>query len=330
MSHADFRPKRRSGVVPSGKPRRKIPLLRILLLLILAFFVYLKFDSLWTGIRALNPVALWDRAFGGDRAAPDARSHPVWSADSSQFSLECPGGLRGCCDTAPRSGAGVCREAAALLAKARARGLLPPASSATPESPLRLHARARVSRAARDFFELTALQGRVSGKKDGAFSLRKNSAGVWCDARHLCLSRSAPRSPLALGRLLHGPDSLGARWVSASSAVHPVLSGRITAIDSAPVPGSPGRKGARVRLYHGGELYTSYEPLRLVPAGVRPGAMVTPGTVLGEAPWLAAGYTVYLRARRAGLNLDPAEFFSMQPKAAAEEADTAAVPESPR
>jgi hypothetical protein len=323
MSHADFRPKRRSGVVPSGRPRRKIPLLRILLLLLLAFFVYLKFDSLWTGIRALNPVALWDRAFGGDRVAPDARAHPVWSADSSRFSLECPGGLRGCCDTAPRSGAGVCREAAALLAKARARGLLPPASSATPESPLRLHARAGVSRAAQGFFELTALQGRASGKTGGAFALRKNSAGIWCDARHLCLSRSAPRSPLALGRLLRGPDSLGAaRWVSASSAVHPVLSGRIAAIDS--VPG-----GARVRLYHGGELYTSYEPLRFVPAGLRPGAMVTPGSVLGEAPWLAAGYTVYLRVRRAGLNLDPAEFFSIQPVAAAEEADTAAIPDSP-
>jgi hypothetical protein len=320
MSQADFRPKRRSGVVPSGKPRRKIPLLRILLLLLIAFFVYLKFDSLWAGVRALNPVALWDRAFGGDRAAPDDRARPAWSADSSEFSLECPLGLRNCCETVPRSGAGVCREAGALLAKARARGLVPPAASEAAESRLRLRARAGVSRAGHGFFELTALQGRASGKTGAPFALRKNASGIWCDARHLCLSRPSPRSPLASGKLLGVPGSPGAaRWVSASSAVHPVLSGRVTTVDS--VPG-----GARVRIYHGGELYTSYEPLRLA-AGAKPGAMVTPGSVLGDAPWLAAGYTVYLRVRRAGLNLDPAEFFSVQP--AADETDTAAAPESP-
>ena len=308
MTNADFRPKKRSGVVPSGKPRRKIPVLRILLLIAVATFAYLKFDSVWSGVRALNPVALWDKTFGGPRPVADNLTRPAWSPDSSEFTLECPTGLRGCCETAPASATGICRQAGALLNKARVRQTL---GAVAVDAPLRLHARAGVSRTGHGVFNLSALQGRTgSGKSSGgSFALRKNSAGVWCDTRQVCLSAPGPKAPLALGRL----GSAG-RWVSASSAVHPVLPGRITGIDS--VPG-----GTRVRIYHGGELYTTYEPL--TGASLKPGAQVTPRTVLGDAPWLAAGYTVILRARRGGLNLDPSDFFAVQALAVADEADSA-------
>jgi hypothetical protein len=326
MTHADFRPKKRSGVVPSGKPRRKIPVLRILLLIAIAFFVYLKFDSIWSGVRALNPVALWDRTFGGAQPVADNLPRPAWSSDSSEFSLDCPRGLPGCCETAPASakgGNGICRQAGALLTKARARGAL---GGLPADAPLRLYAKAGVTRSGHGFFHLSALQGRVPrGKTAGAaFAFRRNSAGVWCDTRHVCLSEPAPRPPLSLGRLLRSeasPDA--ARWVSASAAVHPALAGRITTVDSV-------NGGARVRIYHGGELYTTYEPLRLQDTAVRAGAAVTPRSVLGESPWLAAGYTVLVRARRAGLNLDPADFFSVQPMVEAESTDsTVAVPTDP-
>ncbi len=314
MTNADFRPKKRSGVVPSGKPRRKIPVLRILLLIAVAFFTYLKFDSIWSGVRALNPVAVWDKTFGGPHAAPDSLARPAWSPDSSTFTLECPYGLRGCCESAPASATGICRQAEALLNKARVRQVLGPVA---PDAPLRLHARAGVSRTGHGIFNLAALQGRATAGKSsgGSFALRKNSAGIWCDTRQVCLTATGPKAPLALGRL-----QTGGRWVSASSAVHPVLPGRITAVDS--VPG-----GVRIRIYHGGELYTSYEPLRLTAgakaAPLTPGSRVGPQTVLGDAPWLSAGYTVLVRARRAGLNVTPSDFFAVQPLAVAGEDDSA-------
>ena len=324
MTHSDFRPKKRSGVVPSGKPRRKIPLLRILLLIVVAFFVYLKFDSIWSGVRHVaNPTALWERAFGHPLPAVDNVPRPAWSPDSTEFTLDCPRGLRGCCDGASFSpnASAICRQAGALLAKAQSRQVL---GAVAPESPLRLYARAGVSRTGHTVFDLTALQGRsAQGQSSGGtFAFRQNAAGVWCDSRHVCLTDPVPQAPLTAGRLLRSADesSEAGRWVSASSVVHPVLPGRITGVDS--VPG-----GVRVRIYHGGELYTTYEPLHL-PAGtaaaaLKPGMAVTRATVLGDAPWLAAGYTVTLRARRAGLSLDPAYFFSMQPTAAADEAEGA-------
>jgi hypothetical protein len=310
ISHTDFRPKKRSGVVPSGKPRRKIPLLRILLLIAAAFFIYTKFDVLAGGVRALNPAALWQRVFGSDAPVAANVQGPAWSSDSSEFSLDCPRGLQGCCDPVPASGAGICREALALLTKARSRGAL---GAEEPGSPLRLHARAASSRTGQEVFHLAALQGRTRGS---TYAYQRNTAGSWCDGRRGCLSVPSPRAPLSLGRLLRGsgaaPDSgdglSWARWVSASSPVHPVLPGRIVSLDSA---------GRRLRVYHGGELYTTYQPLRLA-AGLRVGAPVTPGTVLGEAPWLATGYTIYVRAVRAGLNQDPGDFFSVQPLASAE------------
>jgi hypothetical protein len=319
MTHADFRPRKRSGVVPSGKPRRKIPLLRILLLLIIAFFVYTQFDSIWSGVRGVaNPVTLWNRAFGDPPAAPSPAPRPAWSADSSAFTLDCPRGLRGCCESLPDAPGSPCREAAALMAKAHARGALAfPAGDA--ESPLRLHARAGLSRAGQGRFELAALQGRDRG---GAFAFRRNPArgDAWCDARRGCLAAPSPQAPLAIGRLMQvtGPETGGhvARWVSASSTVHPALSGRVVAVDS-------GSDGARVRLYHGGELYTTYEPLRLA-GGIRPGLAVTPRTALGEASWRADGYTVLLAVRRAGLSVDPSEFFSIQAREVAAPADSTA------
>lgn len=106
---------------------------------------------------------------------------------------------------------------------------------------------------------------------------------------------------------MRGPGDRGgktAAWIAAVPEVHPSLPGRVTGIDS--VAG-----GARVRVYHGRELYTSYEPLRLA-SGLKPGAAVTAGSVLGAAPGGPKGYTVLMRIRRAGLHPDPFDFFSLR------------------
>jgi len=326
MTHADFRPKKRSGVVPSGKPRRKIPLLRILLLIGVAFFLYLKFDSLWTSVRGtLNPVTLWHRTLGHPLPVEDNLVHPAWSADSSEFTLDCPRGLQGCCDGAPAGGSALCRQASAVLAKAQARRLI---ASVSADGPVRLFARAGVSRAGHETWNLGAVQARSAGER-ASFVLRRSAGGAWCDGRQNCLGEASPQPPLLFARLTEAAEpgrqqGLGTlRWVSASASVHPVLAGRVVRVDS--VPG-----GYRIEVYHGAELYTSYEPLHHAPGDtLKPGAAVTPHTMLGEAPWLSAGYTVFMRLRRAGMAVDPAEFFRVQPVAAPTAEDSTTVASAP-
>lgn len=311
MSHADFRPKRRAGVVPSGRPRRKIPLLRILLLIGVAIFVYAKFDDYWPSLRgALNPVAAWNRLTGRESAAlPAAPSRAAWSDDSTRVALSCPSGLGendACCDAPAdaRSLRALCAQAGALLARARWGGMLAPGAE---KEALRLEGRATLSEEGFPSYELSGLRGNDGS---GAFAFQRGDAATWCEARRGCLSTPSPRSPLAGGRLVRGPggpEEKTAEWIAAASAVHPSLPGRVTGIE--PVQG-----GARVRVYHGRELYTSYEPVRLAEgsAALKVGAKVTAGTVLGTAPGGPKGYTLLMRIRRAGLSPDPFDFFSLR------------------
>src|SRR5690606_1645223 len=74
VKHTDFRPARRPRYVPSGRPRRKFPLIRILLLIALGLFVYSRLDTLWAvASESLRPATVWHKVtgaiFGGDESS---------------------------------------------------------------------------------------------------------------------------------------------------------------------------------------------------------------------------------------------------------------------
>jgi hypothetical protein len=305
LSHADFRPGKRPRYVPSGSPRRKLPLIRIALLLGLGFLVYTGFDEYWPRLRdSVQPAALWARAFGS--GAPAATLAAAWSGDSSRITLECPRGLTGaCCEALRPAGPDLCGEAAALMTKARRKGAI--RVGARQEGTLQLEARAVVSDLGDWGFQLSGLRGRDGA---GVFLFRRAAgAAAWCDAARGCLREPAPRAPLAGGLLREEPGA-GPRWTAPGAQVRAVLPGRVAAVTKA-------RDGMRVRVYHGRELYTDYGPLTPA-AGVKSGALVKAGSHLGNAPGAGGeGHTLTVRVRQAGLNVDPAAFWNVNGNAGA-------------
>jgi hypothetical protein len=309
MFHSDFRPGKRPRFVPSGSPRRRIPLIRIALLLAFGLFVYSGFDEYWPRLReAVNPAALWRDTFAQPASPPAGSLTVVWSNDSSRVTLECPLGLTGaCCEALHAADQNLCSEATALLTKARWKRAI--ASPVREEAPLQLEARAVVSDLGDWSFELSGLRGRDPA---GNFLFRRTTgSGAWCDPGRGCLGSPVPRIPLAEGRLLGRTAGGAALWIAVGPHVRAVLPGRIVAVDPVPsvsgeVTGVPG--AARVRVYHGSELYTSYEPVRTA-ANVKPGALVKAGSHLGGAPRTATGYALTVRVRQAGQNLSPLVFW---------------------
>ena len=73
----------------------------------------------------------------------------------------------------------------------------------------------------------------------------------------------------------------------------------------------------RVVLYHGRELYTTYEGLKNLAKGLTRGSPVNPAVSIGEADELdsssrteSSRYVLMFRVEQAGMSLDPVEFFS--------------------
>ncbi len=296
--------------MPSGRPPRKFPLIRILLLIALGAFVYTRFDTLWSmASGSLNPATVWNKITGTMFGGSDkpGRLTLAWSSDSSRVTLHCPRGLdASCCESLATVDHTLCGAAGALLEKARWQGTLSRTREA--ERPLQLEARAVVSDLGIWSHELAGVRGE---DPSGAFAYRRNPAGVWCDGRRGCLTRARARAPLAEGRLLSSLSSGGAdpirggatlvHWVAPSPRVRAILPGRVTEVDSA----GGGSAGAIVRVYHGTELYADYGPI--APAtGVTPGALVKTGSYLGDAPAAAGGYRLTMGLRQGGQPLDPA------------------------
>jgi hypothetical protein len=320
-THADFRPGKRPRYVPSGAPRRKIPVLRIALLIALGLLVYTRFDDYWPRLRdTVNPVSLWRQAFGQPEVAATDAVFPVWSRDSSRVMWKCTQGLAGACCASLRSvHPDLCGEASALLAKARWKHLVDaPSVTGKNRLTLQLEARAVVSDLGDWSFELSGLQGRDPA---GNYLLRRAAgSSAWCDAGRGCLRDLLPRAPLPQGRLQDGADAAGL-WTASGGQVGAILPGRVVALDSVPRNGGEGG-GMRVEVYHGRELYAFYGPLTPAP-GVRAGALVKAGSHLGSAPVLGdgeSGHALLVQVRQAGQNLDPAAFWGVRP---------APVPETP-
>ena|GEM_PF-3758113 len=320
LSHADYRPGKRPRFVPSGPPRRKFPLIRIVLLLALGVFVYAKFDDLWNGVRSVaNPVTLWNKITGSGEATASGSvdgkaGRLIWSADSSRVSLECAGGLtKDCCEHLGRADAGLCQATKALLEKARWKGAL---TRTVATRPLRIEARAVVGDLGEWGYELAGLNGRDGA---GHFGFRRAAGSqAWCDARRGCLRASTARAPLLDGHLVRDaaggpPETVRAgttfvKWSSGSPRVRAVLPGRVAKV----TPFGSDTSAVTVMVYHGAELYVSYGPLRPV-TGVKPGALVKAGSYLGDARGTTAegGYALNVGLRQAGRPVDAVAFWGL-------------------
>ncbi len=310
-THADFRPGKRPRFVPSGKPRRKLPLIRIALLIGVGLLVYARFDDYWPHLRkAATAVAPWS----GKTAPAPAHSgalEPVWARDSSRVTLACAAGLENdCCAALESLDQGLCGETQALLAKARWKQRISHSHAPAGKEALLLEARAIVSDLGDWGLELSGLRG----NDDAGVYLFRRAAGIstWCDAARGCLRDPLPRTPLAQGHLQEDAEEarhggMNGHWVSGVRQVLAVLPGHVVSVDSTP-------SGVTVTVYHGREIYAEYGPLE--PAhGVRSGAPVKAGSHLGDVLASAAGTegnVLTVRIVQAGQSRDPAMFWGIQ------------------
>lgn len=308
-SHGDYKPNERRRHVPTGQPRRKIPVIRAALVLGLAIFAFTRLDDYWPRLRGAfdrtrspeisskNVTTGKNEGAGISRSATRGRLR--WSADSSRLALDCPQGLSGsCCDSLNAASPGLCGEATALVARAGWKGLIDKRDAA--DRFVRVEAHLLEGEPVRRM----ALSGMAGRDARGGFVFRRRGdAGSWCDGARGCLGgRVSPVSPLSDARLRASDEITGkATFLSPSPWVRAALPGRVISVDS--VEG-----GVIVHLYHGLETYTEYGPLRAV-VGVRPGAIVKTGSHLGDAPLSGATYALAVRVRQGGHPVEASAFW---------------------
>ena len=310
LPEADFRPKRRAGHVPSGS-HRKIPIIRILLILVAAVAVYQKFDAFFPKLHAwLKPA----HPSQGVKAefTPSGNSRWSFSRDSTHATLNCSHlDEADYCRYLEQQRQGLCGQVRALLEKARWFGAL--------KAPVLSRIEVRLSKTeSSESGILAGLQGHDVAGKFRYERANGDPAFPWCDSTRGCLSPPSPRFPLTQGKIedARSGDTISL-LSSRTSSVFPVLSGMVIGLDSL----SP--ENHRVLLYHGRELYTLYEGLRRVAPDLKSGTRVEPlesiGTIgaIAQADSLALPdtstypYQMGFRVEQAGMILDPAEFLAM-------------------
>ena len=298
MSDADYRPKQRSRHVPSA-PRRRIPYIRILILLVAAALVYKRFDSLWPGFHlGTRSASSSTRVKSGGK--------PVWifSSDSTRAFLNCKKSSQAeCCEALEGLHAGFCGEARAAVKKAAWLGQL--------NEPvlIRFEARNQTSGNLKTM-ELAEFEGR---DRSGYFQYKRGRENqTWCDSTGTCLIPISPRLPLVQGKLAEASrEQTGSQWTSPLPEVFPVLPGRIVGVDSL------GQDRYRVTLYHGKELYTTYEPLQHLALGLKKGLEISSHKLLGAAAadslaLSSARYSLQFRVEQSGMPLDAIEFLAVE------------------
>jgi hypothetical protein len=158
---------------------------------------------------------------------------------------------------------------------------------------------------------LAALEGVDGGASFRYQRLNGDPSAPWCDSARGCLSSMRPRVPLNQGRMTDtATDELVSRWTSSSSLVFPALPGLVVQLDSS------GPDHLRIVLYHGRELYTTYESLRSFAGHLKTGDQVDTNSSIGMAvpvdssaasnPFINA---MVFRVEQAGMPMDPMTFF---------------------
>jgi hypothetical protein len=276
LPEADFRPKRRAGYVPSSR-RRKIPLLRVVLIVVAAALVYRHFDHFWPGLKGwIHPSSQTKGAHGLKHVD---LSPYIYSADSSQIFLtlgQGPTREKDACAELEHLHEGLCAQERAALKKAGWMHALNKPILSKMEVSLP-HAFGDESPTGASTL-LVVLEGWDSS---GSFHYTRKGGDTlspWCDVARGCLTSPIPHLPMIQGKLMDSAsEELVARWHSSSAKVFPVLPGIVSHTDSL------GPQSYQITLYHGNELYTSYGSLQSLAPGLKPGVQVDLSRSLGEA-----------------------------------------------
>ena len=246
-----------------------------------AVFLYSRFDSFWSQIvnrikpksnpQILEPLPQW-----------------AYNRDSSQASLRCGIGLSSCLMSAEKMRIGLGKQVESLLLKAQWMHSLknPQVSGFAVTFPDSGNEKSP---------ELFVVSGRA---QSGLFNYRlmKRESGIWCDENSGCLTPALAYPPMQ-GKMKS--DEGGTLMISAFPEVHAALRGKLIKRDSV----SPA--DFCITLYHGRELYTQYQHLNQLAAGLAVGHSIRAGQPLGFAPPLDSNrFTAHFRAERSGMIQD--------------------------
>lgn len=314
FSHRDFRPPRRSKYV--GRPSKRWPTLRILLLGLFGLAVYLKFDTvarlpIWESVR--HPGA-WISARLRPPAPPPLRS-PValaWDPDSNRVRAECPAANEACLDAGFPLGREPAGQVRAILGKAASRWQARPAGGFAAT-----FARVADPGATDTGWFLQRLEIRRA-PRDLVLEKRADAEGNSFCAEGRCLDDLGPHAPLAayldarpwrwampaFDPGLPSPDAPAASFAAASgSGVHPILRGQVVSVPP------QGDTSGWLGLHHGRNLFSYYRGPARWGASVRAGAMLEAGDTLG---WMGGDSArLDLRIESAGKALDPMAFLGL-------------------
>jgi hypothetical protein len=314
FSHRDFRPPRRSKYV--GRPSKRWPTLRILLLGLFGLAVYLKFDTV-----AKLPVwktARHPGAWFSARIHPSVTLPPLspvvlaWETDSNRVAAECPGAAPACLDSGFPLGSEPAGQVRAILAKAASRWQANAVGGFTAT-----FTRVADPAAADSGWSLRRLEIRRTPRD---LVLEKDATGggnSFC-AEGRCLDDLSPHTPLtafiyARAWLLPAapidpglplPETPEA-WFSAANGagVLPILRGQVVSVPP------QGDTAGWLELHHGRNLFSFYRGLARLGSSVRAGAMIEPGDTLG---WMGGDSArLELRIESAGRPLDPLAFLGL-------------------
>lgn len=314
FSHRDFRPPRRSKYV--GRPTKRWPTLRILLLVLFGLAVYLKFDTVarlpfWKTAR--HPGA-WISA-RLHPPAPAPLPSPValaWEPDSNRVKALCPSESAACLDSAFPLGPEPAGQVRAILAKAAARWQVRAAGGFAAS-----FERIREPVSADSGWFLKRLEIRSASRSLVLVSDSSRGGNAFC-AEGRCLDDLSPHVPIAA--FLSASPALAAREsfdpglpaaevpearfsATNGSGVLPILRGQVVSVPS------PGDTAGWLELHHGRNLFSFYRGLARLGTSVKAGAMMEPADTLG---WISGDSArLELRIESAGKVIDPLAFLGL-------------------
>ncbi len=330
FSHRDFRPERRLKYV--SQPPKRRPTLRILIFAAIGCIVYLKFDAFMASPFIRKLQASWiskasplsaevlNGKLPTDNSVEVKNSLPVpgvrgrweWAQDSSRFEFTCGSKLVEACfqeDVGEyskllgpeRLGPELLGQLRALISKCQSQWDVKPTVGFVARYSTVPTSEGRLAKAELQSLDFEDSQAHVS------LRVVDHEGYVKYCWEGKCLDERFVHAPVSSAGSLEKISSPRPEWryfLVAEESVHPALRGRIVSL-----PPKNDTSG-EVKIYHGGELYTSYIGLTRL-AAVHTGMMVNPKDTLG---WTGPGKAgsdkvgapaLILRMENGGMAADP-------------------------
>ncbi len=328
FSHWDFRPKQRQRFV--GKPGRKVPFLRILLLLALGGTLYWQFDNLisitWiTSIRESVSELRAPKPESSPSQKPGFQSN--WSNDSTLLDVNCPDARKSeCVKFLDSLHSGLGNSFLALSEKAKRKI---PVSAPYDSVSASIRFPGDVPGSKPDFPWPLSFTLRGANARE-VFSLQRFESGPalpdlkalltrydYCSVRHGCLRSREVGLPMPKAEIFQISGSPSERVSvrgnpvilrdAESPAVFPALPGKLVDIRAE-------EHGVfAVKLYHGRGLFTYYGGLSRLHLNVKMGSILASRDTLGFVDSLGGKISsMAFSAEEAGRFVDPMAFLNVQ------------------